>query len=630
MNNSTEKTNDSLPTNNREISEDPGTKPAKKGSRKKEDKDGKAKEKQPSPTELLLKHVKSSGIELFHDERREPYAVIHFNEKRSVLPVESKDFRDLLCHSYYDSTGFAISKDAVGNVIQQLCGEAKYGSGEKPLHTRYAWHEDSIWVDLDGSRAIKIDGTGWDIVDEPPVLFRQFPHQCALPIPLQGGNPTKLLDLLNISDINIRNLLMGYMVACMIPGIPLPVLIIHGQQGTGKTTILKAIKRLIDPSTVLIQGEIRKENNYALSAWKHWLLFFDNLSSIPKGLSDRICRTSTGDGYETRTLYTNLDSTILEYRRGVGIASINQLADKPDLLERAWIISPDLISPSSRLQEGEFWKRFYDEAPSILGGLLDALSKAIRIKDIVKLDGLPRMADFAHWACAGALAMGIKQQDFQLALDTNTLRQNQAAIDANPFAQVVIKMMDGRESFTGSPGEFLKLVNSVAEDMQISTKAKGWPNNTTWVSRRLKEIILVLNSIGLDVQIVHKTLGSEITIKRIRKSEPVSPKDGEGAQMNIPDHPHADDTPVQIPKKAQADSITSQEIRAIKYEGILYSLNPEVWPEPITYEYEERIGILTMDGDFHKDKAREKALNYIKREYGSTESPKDDKEWKLA
>jgi len=498
-----------------------------------------------------------------------------------------------------------------------MAGRACFREPEHELHTRYAWLDGEIWIDMDGFRAIRVHSRGWEIVDEPPILFRHFSQQKPLPEPVRGGAPQKLLDLLNFSDFHMQRLFLGYCVAVMVPDIPVCILIIHGRQGTGKSTILRLIKRLVDPCVNELHGEIRKMEDYALAAWKHWLLYFDNLSKIPAWFSDVMSRTSTGDGYETRTLYSNQDSTIFSYKRGIGIASINQLADKPDLLERSIIISPDTIGTDSRLDETEFWKKFESVKGEILGCLLDALSRAIRIRSMVKLERPPRMSDFAHWAAAGAMAMGIKLHEFQEALDMNSLMQNRAAIDSSVFTQTVIKMVEGAQSWSGSPDDLLEAITRIAEPMKTNTNAKSWPTNSVWAARRLNEIIPVLEAIGISANITRKASGRWIELARVSG------------------RPESRNPSPEIPEVTNVHAINPRptpnlgEVKALSYEGKTYGLDPSTWPEDLTYEYEEKAGMFEYGSQISREEAEKRAMDYIRHKYGVTDDSRNSS-WRLA
>src|SRR5205085_4550335 len=82
------------------------------------------------------------------------------------------------------------------------------------------------------------------------------------------------------------------------------------------------------------------------------------------------------------------------------------LATRGDLLDRSLIIDLPNIPAAKRRSEESFWKEFEIKRPRLLGGLCDGLSAALRNLPTVRLELLPRMADFALWATASETALG--------------------------------------------------------------------------------------------------------------------------------------------------------------------------------------------------------------------------------
>ena len=96
--------------------------------------------------------------------------------------------------------------------------------------------------DLGDWRAVKISNNGWEIVPDPPILFRSFSHQKTQVEPLRcsEGEVSEVLDklssLINIIDENQKLLFIINLTCCFIPDIPHPIDVLHGDQGTAKTT----------------------------------------------------------------------------------------------------------------------------------------------------------------------------------------------------------------------------------------------------------------------------------------------------------------------------------------------------------------------------------------------------------
>jgi hypothetical protein len=95
-------------------------------------------------------------------------------------------YRQLLARTYYEERGKAPGGSAKTDAIDVISGEALFGGDRHKLSNRVAWHEDAIWIDLsdDRWRAVRVSADGWEIVDNPPICFRD-----PSPIPKQRSSP---------------------------------------------------------------------------------------------------------------------------------------------------------------------------------------------------------------------------------------------------------------------------------------------------------------------------------------------------------------------------------------------------------------------------------------------------------
>ena len=80
-------------------------------------------------------------------------------------------------------------------------------------------------------------------------------------------------------------------------------------------------------------------------------------------MSDAICRLSTGGGHGERRLYTNEEEATFEGRRPVCLNGIEDVATRPDLVDRALMLLLLAIPADKRREEKEIEAEFDAEAP---------------------------------------------------------------------------------------------------------------------------------------------------------------------------------------------------------------------------------------------------------------------------
>lgn len=182
------------------------------------------------------------------------------------------------------------------------------------------------------------------------------------------------------------------------------------------------------------------------------MLCFDNLSHLPGWLSDAFCRLATGGGFSTRELYTDDGEIIFDAKRPLAVNGIEDFITRADLLERSLLIRHPPIPEEKRQPESAFWAAFEDAHPKLLGAVLDRVSAGLRELTRVKLDKLPRMADFALFAVACERGSG-EEPRFLTAYGDNQAGAHEQALDASPLPAAVLALMEDRERWEGTPAE---------------------------------------------------------------------------------------------------------------------------------------------------------------------------------
>ena len=170
------------------------------------------------------------------------------------------------------------------------------------------------------------------------------------------------------------------------------------------------------------------------------------------------------------------------------------------------------IPSSHRRHERELWADFEKAKPRIFGAMLDTLSKALSLFPKIKIEYLPRMADFAMWGEAIARVLGYKQGEFIDAYRENIGEQVVDVLEQNPIGLAILKFMETRKKWVGTPRELLAELLNVAEEYDIDPKSEKWPRNASWVARRIMEVEANLEQEGINIEQGRKARRRIITI----------------------------------------------------------------------------------------------------------------------
>jgi len=461
------------------------------------------------------------GIQVFHDDSRNCYARVSHSQVACIYRITSRDFKIWLAGLLWNDTQKAPSADALNSAINVLESKALFEGQQHRLYNRVAPDPDGhgVWIDMCNDRwqTIHVTGESWQIVDRPPILFRRYSHQQPLVTPVRGGDPNLFLKFVNLAEDNVdnRTLLMIAIIHFFIPEIPHVIPVLYGPQGSAKTTLFKVIRSLIDPSSVEVLSIPRDERELIQQLSHHWCAFYDNVGSVRWWVSDALCRAATGGGFTKRELYTDDDDVVYNYRRCIGLNSINIAAQRPDLLDRCLLLGLKHIPKDKRKTEETLWQEFDKVKGEILGGFLDVLSKAIKIYPTIKVDELHRMADFVKWGCAISEALGVDKKKFLAAYDANVELHTEEAARSSPVAEVILKFMAGKLTWGGSPSELYAVVSEKAKEMGVSTRQKAWPKAPNALIRHINELVPALTQLGYEVVETRKDKTRNISINTV-------------------------------------------------------------------------------------------------------------------
>jgi hypothetical protein len=461
--------------------------------------------------------------ELFHTAAGTAFADILVDGHRETWPIRSKRFRGWLRRRYYQATGSAASAAEIRSALDLFEARAQFDGPERAVHVRIAEHAGHIYLDLADEqwRAVEIGPDGWRVIGCPPVRFRRPAGMLPLPEPQQGGSIELLKSFLNLASRDDFVLIVAWLFAALRPNGPYPLLAISGEQGSAKTVLSKLLKALIDPNAAPVRALSREERELMIAANNGYLLAFDNVSGLPIWLSDALCRLASGGSFAVRQLYTDDEEVLFQSARPILLNGIEDAISRSDLADRAMFLTLTPIGEKQRRSEAELWHDFEIARPRILGAMFDAVAVGLRELPRVRLQRLPRMADFSKWATACETAFW-PAGTFARAYAVNRRAAIEDIIDADPVAALVRDLMADRNSWTGSAAELWRAGAPRSGHDHLSERT-GWPKTPRALAGRLRRAQTFLRALGIDVAFSREgRAGSRVIRIRTRAESTVS------------------------------------------------------------------------------------------------------------
>lgn len=449
------------------------------------------------------KQQRKSAPTVLVDLARERYTLgISTDDEPFAVPVKGPrlvrtlrggrgSLRADLASVYFATTGRAAPQQALADALLVLDGMARE-QDPVDLALRVAEYHGDLVLDLGdvSGRAVRVTRSGWQLVDDPPVLFRRSALTGALPVPVSGGSLDELWNVLNVSEVD-RVPLTAALVAALLPEVPHPIVALLGEQGTGKSSAARMLAAVLDPSPVPSRKQPRDVDAWVTAASGSWVVSLDNVSTIPAWWSDALCRAVSGDGDVRRRLYTDGELSVFSFRRVLILNGIDLGGLRGDLAERLLRVELDVIDPSARRTDSELAAAWQDAHPRILGALLDLACQVLDVLPGLKLSTLPRMADFARVLAAVDKVLGTDGMS-RYTGQADSLSAD--VVTSEPVLAAIVRQITA--GFHGTAGELLDLLTP---DEHGGRVPREWPSNPRALSGLLKRHSPALRRLGWQV-----------------------------------------------------------------------------------------------------------------------------------
>lgn len=445
----------------------------------------------------------------FKDGLNRPFATVEINGFKRTMKISSTEFKSYLRIKVCKNVAARATIDTAVDHLSSIC---TCNDTIKLVHYRVASLDDDIYIDIGDQsyRAIKISASGWQIVTDPPVKFIRTQSTSELPIPIKVEDES-ILDLRKFFPVMADEdfiMLVSWLASAFAPKGPYAILILNGAQGSGKSTLVRLIRSLIDPSKSSNRMIPNNQRDIAIYAINSWVMDFDNITNYSNSISEILCSIATKGTFATRILYSDDGEMVFPIMRPIILSGINHLQPESDLAQRAVVINLQSMKENKRLPEELFWEEFDLVKPALMGYLCDAVSAALRNKKSVNNIEYPRMADFARFSIAASHGLPWQAEDFIAAYSNNIQYVGNAQLEGDPVASVIMFMMRDHHELITSATDVFNFMESQKWIGEKTKRSESWPRSVNSLKNKLTRISSYLQSKGIEIDFTYRTRNS--------------------------------------------------------------------------------------------------------------------------
>jgi hypothetical protein len=384
-----------------------------------------------------------SRLTIFCGSDGNAYLLIADTRNFYILRIGSRQANNILRRLAHRS-GAPLKTNELRELNDELTAHAELSGDTRDVWCRVAQVEGGVELDIGDDHHTRVQIMPGKVTikkEGSKTLFYRPRGMRAFVMPDEQGNLALLNKYLNLHPVSIVLLVAWISYTLAHPKIPTTnfvILVLMGDQGSGKTLLCRIIQSLIDPSIVGVQTFPQNQKDFVIAAQNAHVLFYDNMRSIKPPMADMLCIASTGGAMTTRQLYTDAEQQILQLHVALVLNGIHSFIDQPDLSQRSLPLHLLPIDENNRRSESVLFEEFQADLPMIFRGLLDLIANVLTHLPTVEVTSPERSIDFVRWLAAvekvDGAPEGIYQDEYTLALKDGMLD----SLQENPLAAAVM------------------------------------------------------------------------------------------------------------------------------------------------------------------------------------------------
>jgi hypothetical protein len=521
---------------------------------KSEDQKTTKKRKKSSGTKVKRLVEIAESAELFRTPGTESnegtFATVPVDDHFETFGIQTQKFRSwLLCEYRNKYNGNIVSDNTLRSAAETLSAKASFNGVTEPVFIRVARKDDKLYYDLGDAKwkVVEIDTDGWRVLDKSPVKFIRPQGYQSQVEPTAGGRIDDLRKFISVRSDDQWVLLVGWLISVFeyrdCGGYA--ILNLKGTQDAAKTTTMRMLRSLVDPTENDSPGKPNNEEALLVAALNSWLPTFDNFSKTNEEMSDAMCRLSTGGGLVARKKYSDHELVSVKIKRATIVNGIGDLDSRPDLADRTFTIDLPTIDDDKRRSERDLFGEYNEIKPKLLGAIFDAISCGLRNYDNVSFESIPRMADLTTFvtACESALAQqseafNKREKVFAKTYADYNVLAKLDALEASIFGMSILKFLDKATKGDGAEvneetGERVwmgsaEMLLEKAKPLSVSVDLRHYPNSPRAVSAALRRLYPSFKAAGYKIELPEKATRErtgklERTIRILWNDRPVQP-----------------------------------------------------------------------------------------------------------